>query len=87
MLNRFTTIFSGVVITGLSVGLLLMSRPMITEANFETKMQESIDSAFHYSVMESNTKMIALLIIHHANLSIYIHLVSMILLNIKTMRL
>lgn len=56
MLNRFTTIFSGVVITGLSVGLLLMSRPMITEANFETKMQESIDSAFHYSVMESNTK-------------------------------
>lgn len=56
MLNRFTTIFSGVVITGLSVGLLLMSRPMITEANFDLKMQESIDSAFNYEVIEENTK-------------------------------
>lgn len=56
LLNRFTTIFSGAVVAGLSVGVLLLSRPMITEANFDGKLQESIDSAFDYGVVETNTK-------------------------------
>lgn len=56
MISRFTTIFSGVVITGLSVGLLLMSRPMITQANFTEKMQQSMDSAFLYQVRDVNTQ-------------------------------
>lgn len=56
LLSRFTTIFSGVVVTGLSVGLLLLSRPTITELNFDLKLQESIDSAFSYEVTGTNTK-------------------------------
>lgn len=56
LISRFTTIFSGVVITGLSVGLLIMSRPMITQENFNDKMQQSMDSAFLYNVTDVNTQ-------------------------------
>lgn len=56
LLNRVTTIFSGVVIVGLSAGLLWMAKPEITEDTFSTKMQDSISAAFAYEGNEVNTK-------------------------------
>lgn len=56
LLNRLTTIFSGVVIVGLSAGLLYMSKPVITEETFNTKMQDSIGAAFAYEGSDVNTK-------------------------------
>lgn len=56
LMNRVTTLFSGVVIVGLSAGLIFMAQPEITEATFANKMQESINAAFTYEGQEVNTK-------------------------------
>lgn len=56
LMNRVTTLFSGVVIVGLSAGLIWMAQPKITEATFANKMQESINAAFTYEGQEVNTK-------------------------------
>lgn len=56
LLNRLTTVFSGVVIIGLSAGLIYMAKPAITEETFNTKMQDSIEAAFAYEGSDVNTK-------------------------------
>lgn len=56
LLNRVTTIFSGVIIIGLSAGLLWMAKPEITAETFSAKMQDSINAAFAYEGNEVNTK-------------------------------
>ena len=55
-LNRATTIFSGVVIVGLSAGLLYMARPVVTADTFHAKMDDSIEAAFAYQGSEVNIK-------------------------------
>lgn len=56
VLNRFTNIFSGVVIVGLSAGLLYMAKPAVTAETFTDKMQDSITAAFSYEGSDINTK-------------------------------
>ena len=69
-LNRATTIFSGVVIVGLSAGLLYMARPVVTADTFHAKMDDSIEAAFAYQGSEVNIKMEQLPIIFHDNSNI-----------------
>ena len=56
VLNRFTNIFSGVVIVGLSAGLLYMAKPVVTAETFTDKMQDSITAAFSYAGSDINMK-------------------------------
>lgn len=56
ILNRFTNIFSGVVIIGLSAGLLYTARPVVTAETFTDKMQDSIEAAFSYAGSDINMK-------------------------------
>ncbi|HAX72818.1 MAG TPA: hypothetical protein DCY20_04785, partial [Firmicutes bacterium] len=56
VIERLTTVFSAMVIVGLSAGLILMSKPVITTENFDNQMQANIEAAFNYEVTRQNTQ-------------------------------
>ncbi|MGL4337796.1 MAG: hypothetical protein ACRCST_12965 [Turicibacter sp.] len=56
ILNRVTTVFSSAIVIGLTVGLILMAKPAITEANFDIQMDHNIEAAFNYEVTTLNTQ-------------------------------
>lgn len=56
VINRLTTTISGVVVVGLSVGLLYMAQPIVTAETFEGTMEDSISAAFNYKGNNINIK-------------------------------
>lgn len=54
--SRVTTAMSGIVIVGLSIGLLYMAQPIVTAETFEGTMEDSINAAFAYKGNNINIK-------------------------------